>query len=256
MKFRILLSTIAILFLFSQTTQAQNKFETSIFVSPLVISLSGSQLEEEGDELGNLNLVNTISQEFGIQEQYNITDKLGVGLGASWKQYKFKMNYSLLARDDFPIYSSNTDLTTSSVGLRAFVNYRINKFTVNLIYERNTIASYSGEIINEDEIRLGNRYTNNQAINLSPSDEAYSVSEQAMIGSYASFYSMPELLIQYDLSDKLTCHLGLKYKLRENTYYNLNVAQRDADGNREIYTVGLSNNFALVHLGLAYSFKY
>ena len=255
MKFRLLLSTIAALFLFNQTAKAQNKFETSIFVSPLVISLPGSQLEEEGNELGNLNLVNTISQEFGVQQQYNITDKLGVGLGASWKQYKFKMNYSLLARDDFPIYSSNTDLTTSSIGLRAFVNYRINKFTLNLIYERNAIASYSGEIINEDEIRLGNRYTNNQAINLSPSDEAYSVSEQATIGSYAPFYSMPEFVVQYDLTNKLRCHLGLKYKLRGNrTYYNLNVAQRDENGVQEIYSAKLSNKFAMIHLGLAYSF--
>ena len=255
MKFKTLSLLIAAFFLLNQTIEAQNKFETSVFVSPLVISLPGSQLEEEGNELGNLNIVNTISQEFGIQEQYNITDKLGVGLGASWKQYKFKMNYSLLSNDDFPVYSSNTDLTASSIGLRAFVNYRINKFTLNLIYEANAIASYSGEILNENEIRLGNRYTNNQATSFSPSDEAYSVSEQSIIGSRAYFYSMPELLVQYDLTEKLSCHLGLKYKLRGNrTYYNLNVAQRDADGNQETYSAELSNKFAMIHLGLAYSF--
>ena len=249
MNFRISLPLIAVLFLFNQTTQAQNKFETSIFVSPLVISLPSNQLEEQGNELGNLNLNNTISQEFGIQQQYNINDKFGVGLGASWKQYKFKINYSLPNN-----YNSNTDLTTSSYGIRAFVNYRINKFRFNLIYESNTIYSYSGSIMNREDATLGNSY-DTQYANSSTLGEAHLITEQAKIGSYPSFYSMPELLVQYDLSNKLSCYLGLKYKVLGNqNYYNLNVAQRDADGTQETYSVRLSNEFVMIHLGMAYAF--
>jgi hypothetical protein len=225
--------------------------KTELYLSPVLIQ--SNKVIETGTSIGEFNQENIKGYELGGRLKYAFKHNLGVGIGVNYKQIRYKFDYLLLEDNDHQIFLnfSRTNFTNHTFGINPTLFYEFKKLSFALSYEFNSIITSKGEILSNKDAVLGRPYASSSSYSLE--NNSYSVSEEARLGASSSFYSMPELVIGYKVSDKFTVFGGVKYKLlSDDVIYNLDVKANEGTTAFEEYNVQIINQPLFLQVGFSY----
>jgi hypothetical protein len=232
---------------------SQSNYSAYLFANALTNGLNQINYVDEGENFNAINVNRKGLIEFGVGALRRISSKTRLGLGLSYKSWKYDIEYILIhPTDGLEIRKADREMSFNTLGLRLECRLGLGKWVISPLIEYNAPRKISANFENNYGELL---------IHIDPvkGSSITEVNEVHDIPGSGKAFIIPEVQFGYHIKGSLYAYLGIKYKPYGHVdMYNLKVSYTESNTGitRTLNDVKIWNRFALLAIGLNVRFDF